>query len=45
MFELSDERFMLKLLKLEIAFDLLIEMDLKLLFNTFELRLVLTLDL
>ena len=44
MFKLSDERVMLKLLELEIAFDLLIEMDLKLLFNRLELVLVLTLD-
>ena len=44
MFKLSDERVMLKLLELEIAFDLLIEMDLKLLFNRLELGLVLTLD-
>ena len=44
MFKLSDERVMLKLLELEIAFDLLIEMDLKLLFNRLELGLVLTLN-
>ena len=44
MFELSDERVMLKLLELEIAFDLLIEMYLKLFFNRLELVLVLILD-